>query len=98
MKKVIGSALVILLMYGGYYVGDKYFNKAPAEANLKVHLQNLYNKQPDALTCANVDSSNYDSRVTCEARFGEEVKVYLCKGRFDGFDDSCIAPKFTNKL
>ncbi len=89
---------VVLVVYASYTFADKYFNKASAEENLQKHVSTLYaNKVPDALTCANVDTGNYDSRVSCEVRFGEDVKVYLCKGLFDGFDSSCIAPKFVAK-
>lgn len=93
-KKFLIYTCLCASLYVTYTVADKYFNRGSAEENLKEHIFTLYNKYPDAVKCANVDSSNYDSRVTCEARMGDETKVYLCKGFLDGFDNSCIAPKF----
>ena len=97
LKKYGIITCVIFAGYVTYSVADKYFNKATAEENLKVHITKLYSKTPDSVSCANVDTSNYDSRVTCEARIGEKVHVYLCKGFLDGFDNSCIAPKINIK-
>tara|TARA_R100001594_G_scaffold98076_1_gene132506 strand:- start:396 stop:716 length:321 start_codon:yes stop_codon:yes gene_type:complete len=106
MRAKLNNIKKKFLIYGGvasavllsYHVADKYFNRGSAEENLRTHIQTLYNKQPDAVKCANVDSSNYDSRVTCEARMGDTTKVYLCKGFLDGFDNSCIAPKIAGRL
>lgn len=93
IKKILIGICVLTAGYASYTIADKYFNRGSAEENLKNHINILYNKTPDALKCANVDTSNYDSRVTCEVRMGNETKVYLCKGFLDGFDNSCIAPK-----
>ncbi len=98
LQRLGAGCAIVLVCYAGYNFVDKYCNKASAEENLQKHVSILYaNKTPDALTCANVDTGNYDSRVSCEVRFGEDVKVYLCKGIFDNFDSSCITPKFVAK-
>lgn len=97
-KKFIIYGGLIALGVTSFHVADKYFNRGSAEENLKQHIQTLYKKDPDAVKCANVDSSNYDSRVTCEAMIDGKSHVYLCKGFLDGLDNSCIAPKFANKL
>lgn len=106
MKEKLKSIKKKFLLYGGiltfilasYHIADKYFNRGSAEENLKQHIQTLYKKEPEAVKCANVDSSNFDSRVTCEAMIDGKSHVYLCKGFLDGLDNSCIAPKFANKL
>lgn len=84
----------LFLLYSTYHVADKYFNKESAEENVIAHTTKLFGKAPDMVSCPDIDTGNHDSRVMCEARYGEEVKVYLCAGFLDGFDSSCIAPKF----
>lgn len=106
MREKLKSFKKKFLIYGGliaigvtsFHIADKYFNRDSAEENLKEHVYILYSKYPDAVKCANVDTSNYDSRVTCEAMIDGKPHTYLCKGFLDGLDKSCIAPKFSNKL
>lgn len=97
-KKVVGVILGVALSYVSYNIADKYFNQGSAEDNLRTHIKTLYNKVPDAVKCANVDTSNYDSRVTCEALMDGVPKVYLCAGFLDGFDSSCIPMRNYGKI
>lgn len=86
----VGGLLVIFLVF---HILDTYFNKGPAEDNLRKHLTHMYDKNPHKVICANVDTGNHDSRVSCEALLnkGDVVPVaYLCKGFLDGFSDDCI--------
>lgn len=99
-KKVTLTVVGVLIMLAVFHIADTYFNRGPAEDNLRAHIVKLFGHEPYRVSCANIDTSNTDSRVTCEALLKENdtsTKVYLCKGFLDGFDSSCIAPKL-NKL
>ncbi len=92
-KRVLVAIVVLFCLNVTYNIVDKYFNKGSAEANLTAHIAQLYGKVPTALSCANVDTGNHDSRVACEVVLEGKTKAYLCKGLFDNFDNSCIPMK-----